>query len=70
MNARRNKIDLEDGFGGREDIYGVGVDQGFENKDDDFYANDDMEQDLLNDPGYQRLKNGMGINDNFEEIQK
>ena len=43
MNARRNKIDLEDGFGGRDDIYGVGVDQGFENKDDDFYANDDME---------------------------
>lgn len=52
MNARRNKIDLQDGFGGQDDVYGAGIDQGFENKDDDFYANDDMEHDLMNDPGY------------------
>lgn len=26
--------------------------------------------DLVNDPGYQRLNNGMGINDNLDDIQK
>lgn len=69
MKARRNKIDLQDGgFTATNDIYGNGLDQGFENKEDDFFANDDMEMDLANDPGYQRLNNGMGINDNLDDI--
>ena len=69
MNARRNKIDIQEGFGNQNDLFGAGaMDQGFENKDDDFYANDDAEMDLMNDPGYIRLNNGMGINENIDDM--
>ena len=68
MNARRNKIDIQEAYGNQNDVYGNAIDQGFENRDDDFYANDDDEMDLMNDPGYKRLNNGMGINENIDDM--
>ena len=70
MKDRRNKFDLEED--NRTDLYGGKTKKNdFENLDnggdDDFFgAGDDME----NDPGYQRLDNGMGVNDNTEEMKK
>ena len=69
MKDRRMKFDLEEN--NRTDLYGGKTKRDdFENNvnaDDDFFgAEDDME----NDPGYQRLDNGMGVNDNVEDMKK
>ena len=64
------KFDLEED--NRTDLYGGKTKKNdFENPDnggdEDFFgAGDDME----NDPGYQRLDNGMGVNDNTDEMRK
>ena len=44
----------------------------FEAADDDFFGAgaSDGEDALYNDPGYQRLDNGMVINDNSDEMKK
>lgn len=58
---------------GGKDIYGGrNVDQGFENDGlDDFMGGQDGGyNDLLNDPGYQRLNNGMGVNENLNDMKK
>ena len=38
----------------------------FENFDEDVFGGEDP----YNDPGYQRLDNGMGVNENVEEMRK
>ena len=57
----------------RKDIYGGGnIDQGFENDGlDDFMGGQDGGMnDLYNDPGYLRLNNGMGVNENLNDMKK
>lgn len=65
------KFDLEDDNGGTDLYGGKKAKNDFENFDnganDDFFGGGD---DIQNDPGYQRLDNGMGVNDNAEDIKK
>ena len=62
------KFDLEED--NRTDLYGGKTKkndfENNENEDDFFGAGDDLENDL----GYQRLDNGMGVNDNAEDMKK
>jgi hypothetical protein len=72
MKDRRNKFDLEDDAMGTDLYGGKKKKNDFENFDDagggdDFFgAGDDLDNDL----GYQRLDNGMVVNDNNEEMKK
>ena len=72
MRERRQKFDLQDGLE-NQDLYGAKTkDQNaFElDEADDFFGVGGQQDDLLNDPGYQRLDNGMGVNENAGDMKK
>ena len=65
MKERRQKFDLQDNV--ETDLYGgKKAKNDFENFDEDVFGGDDLQ----NDPGYQRLDNGMGVNENLDEMRK
>ena len=66
MKDRRQKFDLENTD--QTDLYGKKAGNEFMNFDGEegmFGMND-----MYNDPGFQRLDNGMGVNENVEEMRK
>ena len=69
MKERRQKDDLQ--IDGR-DLYGAKNDKdAFEAADDDFFGGGGDDEDaMFNDPGYQRLANGMVVNDNTDDMKK
>ena len=53
-------------------MYGAKNDMdAFEANDDDFFGGGGSDDDaMFNDPGYQKLANGMVVNDNKDDMKK
>ena len=69
MKERRDKDDLQID---QRDMYGAKNDKDvFEANDDDFFGGGGSDDDaMFNDPGYQKLANGMVVNDNKDDMKK